>query len=105
MGSQLSLLSKITVADAIPDLGRFSEPENIMSSVFFARNKPNDCSPKTQRKASAILDFPDPFGPTMAVIPSENRNSFREANVLYPCSSNDFNLAGIAYLIPNFSSA
>ena len=29
-----------------------------------------DCSPMTQRMASEILDFPDPLGPTMAVMSS-----------------------------------
>ena len=31
-----------------------------------------------------MLLLPLPFGPTMAVMPSSNTNSVREANVLYP---------------------
>lgn len=68
IGSQPSLLSKVIVAAAIDARGRVSEPEKIMSSVRFPRSNENDCSPNTQRMASVMFDFPDPFGPTIAVI-------------------------------------
>lgn len=49
------------------DLAWPSEPVKIMSSVFFPRRSLTDCSPRHQRTASARLDFPEPFGPTMTV--------------------------------------
>ena len=41
----------------------------ITSVIFSPRIDLTDCSPKTQRIASAILDLPQPFGPTIPVIP------------------------------------
>ena len=42
-----------------------------------------DCSPSTHRIASTMQDFPEPFGPTIAVIPREfvvgGRNSSVDA--------------------------
>jgi len=40
MGSQPSELSKMRTAEAMPARGRSSDPEKIMSSVFFPRSKP-----------------------------------------------------------------
>ena len=82
MGSQPSLLSKTSVAWAMPARGRSSLPAKIMSSVRLPRSKPNDCSPNTQRMLSTMLDLPEPFGPTMAEMPSVNVNSVLDANVL-----------------------
>ena len=39
------------------------------SSLFLPRKVLRLCSPRAQRIASATLDLPDPFGPTMAVKP------------------------------------
>src|SRR5712692_7740834 len=41
-------------------------------------------SPSTHLKASRMLVLPDPFGPTMAVIPLSKRISVFWANVLKP---------------------
>jgi hypothetical protein len=41
-------------------------------------------SPKTQTMASKMFDLPDPFGPTIAVIPGEKINSVRLAKLLNP---------------------
>ena len=71
-GSQPFELSKVIVAEAMPALGRCSEPAKIMSSVFLPRKRPYDCSPNTHRSESAMFDLPEPFGPTMAVTPSPN---------------------------------
>src|SRR3990172_1194170 len=61
-----------------------------MSSSRLARSRRPDCSPSTQRSASAMLDLPDPFGPTMAVMPWPNSNRVREAKLLKPCRSSRF---------------
>ena len=81
-GSQPVELSKSTSAEAMPARGRCSEPAKIRSSVLLARSKLYDCSPNTQRSASAMLDLPEPFGPTMAVIPSENSKVVLATKVL-----------------------
>ena len=62
--------------------GRVLEPEKIISSVRLPLRRLKDCSPNTQRNASAMLDFPDPFGPTTAVIVGAKAKLFLLANVL-----------------------
>ena len=49
-----------------------------------------DCSPKTQRIASDIFDFPLPFGPTIPVIGLSKDNRVLSGNDLKPCISIDF---------------
>src|SRR5512142_2186678 len=94
-GSQPVVLSKTTCAEAIPARGRCSEPLKIMSAVFLPRSNAYDCSPSTHRSASAMFDLPEPFGPTIAVMPLANSNVVRVAKVLYPCSSRDFRRRGM----------
>ena len=43
-----------------------------MTSSLFRRAAPRPCSPSAQRRASARLLLPDPFGPTMALMPGPN---------------------------------
>src|SRR5687768_15177847 len=87
-----SLLRK-RVASAKPERERFSEPEKITSSAFLPRSSLRLCSPSTQRMASATFDFPEPFGPTTAVMPLvvaegvRKSNSAFSANDLKPTSS------------------
>src|SRR5512142_2346805 len=98
-GSQPVVLSKTTCAEAIPARGRCSEPLKIMSAVFLPRSNAYDCSPSTQRNASAMFDLPEPFGPTIAVMPLANSNVVFDANVLYPCNSRDLSRRGIYLFI------
>src|SRR5574344_1525456 len=44
------------------------------------------CSPSTQRMESAMLDLPQPLGPTMAVTPGSKRSVEGSAKDLKPCS-------------------
>ena len=47
------------------------EPANITSLIDpVPRKDLTDCSPKTHRTASTTLLLPEPFGPTIQVIPS-----------------------------------
>src|SRR6266498_1114206 len=94
-GNQPVVLSKRMCAEAMLARGRCSEPLKIMSSVFLPRNNVYDCSPSTQRNASAMFDLPEPFGPTMAVMPPANSKVLFDANVLYPCNSRDLRRRGI----------
>ena len=81
---------------AVRPLPRVPDPAKIMSSSFFARRRRPDCSPSTQRNASAMFDFPEPLGPTMAVMPCPNSNVVRTAKLLNPWRSSRFryNLRG-----------
>ena len=63
-------------------------PLKITSSISEPRNDFADCSPKTQRIESKILDLPHPFGPTTAVIPGSKFSVVLSQNDLKPISSN-----------------
>ena len=70
---------------ANPTGPRFAVPLKMTSSIFAPRSDREDCSPSTQRMASEIFDFPEPFGPTIAVMPPRNLISVRSGNDLNPC--------------------
>ena len=70
---------------AKPTGPRFAVPPKMTSSIFAPRSDREDCSPSTQRIASEIFDFPEPFGPTIAVMPPRNLISVRSGNDLKPC--------------------
>src|SRR6059036_3449995 len=61
---------KLSETSAKPSGLRVSVPLKMTSAISPPRNAFADCSPSTQRTASSTLDFPQPFGPTMAVTPS-----------------------------------
>src|SRR3989344_2290831 len=67
-----------------PPAGDVGDPFQIRSSPFFPRRDFIDCSPRTQRIDSAIFDFPDPFGPTIAVTLEGNSKTVDFANDLKP---------------------
>ena len=69
-GKMCSVLSMTSVTCAKPIWLRFSVPPKITSSILAPRSWRLFCSPMTQRMASEILDLPEPFGPTMAVMSS-----------------------------------
>src|ERR671931_16214 len=57
------------------------------SSILEPRRSFARASPSTHLKASTMLLFPEPFGPTTAVTPPSNPTTVRWANVLKPCSA------------------
>src|SRR5579875_1556320 len=63
---------------------RVALPAKITSSSRCERKLRVLCSPNTQRIASTRFDFPEPFGPTTAVIPGSNSTVVCSANVLKP---------------------
>ena len=83
---------KVTLASAIPVGGRVPVPLKITSAMRSPRRLRALCSPSTQLMASAKFDFPHPFGPTTATVPSPNSRRVRSANDLKPSSSIFFNL-------------
>ena len=54
------------------------------SSILPPRSVLAPCSPITQASASTTLDLPDPFGPTMQVMPGSRRIVVAEAKDLKP---------------------
>ena len=58
------------LTSAIPVGGRVPVPLKITSAMRSPRSRRALCSPSTQVMASERLDFPQPFGPTTAAMPS-----------------------------------
>ena len=69
---------------------RVSVPLNTTSASFVQRRAVGRCSPSTQRIASETLDFPHPFGPTMAIMPGSNVSLVLSAKLLKPSMSSCF---------------
>jgi hypothetical protein len=62
---------------------RASLPAKITSSMPFAA-RPGACSPMAQRMASTTFDLPQPFGPTIAVIPGWKAKAVLSTKLLKP---------------------
>ena len=62
-----SELSKTNSTEAVLTGFRPDEPLNMTSAILPPRKCLAELSPMTQRIASIMLDFPQPFGPTIAV--------------------------------------
>src|SRR5215471_21784577 len=89
------------VTEASPSGFRSRVPAKITSSIRAPRSDLADCSPSTQLIASLRLDLPQPFGPTIAVIPEPwNRISVRSQKDLKPWISTRFSLSKPAPPIP-----
>ena len=77
----------------MPCAARRSEPAQMTSSALRERSA-RPCSPSAQRRASARLLLPEPFGPTTALIPAPNSTTVRSANDLNPCRRSASSRAG-----------
>jgi len=63
-------------------------PLKMQSAMRSARSDLWLCSPRTQEMASTTLDLPQPFGPTMQVVPDPlNVTTVRSQNDLKPTIS------------------
>ena len=80
---------------------RFSVPPKMTSSILLPRRALLRCSPMTQRMASEMLDFPEPLGPTMAVISFSNVSRVLSGKDLKPWISNAFKYKGFSSYIKN----
>src|SRR3989344_9113620 len=89
----------MSLAPARPALGEVLEPFQMRSSPRLPRMLFIDCSPSTNRNASAILLLPEPFGPTIAVIAVANCSGVFFANDLKPESSIDVSRINSLYCI------
>src|SRR6202000_1085330 len=86
IGNALSELSMVTVTSARPSGARDEVPAKMTSSILPPRSVLAPCSPLTQPTASTPFDFPDPLGPTTAVMPGSKRRVVGEAKDLKPFS-------------------
>ena len=67
--SESSGSTRVRVTSEMPIGGRLAVPLKMQSDMRSARSILWLCSPRTQEIASTTLDLPQPFGPTMQVIP------------------------------------
>src|SRR4051812_30880650 len=86
VGSAPSALSMVRDTSARPSGGRPEVPAQMTSSILPPRSDSAPCSPITQASASTTLDLPEPFGPTMHVMPGSNCRVVADANDLNPRS-------------------
>ena len=84
IGSAPSLLSIVSSTSARPSGGRPDVPAKMTSSILPPRSDFAPCSPITQASASTTLDLPEPFGPTMHVMPGSSCRVVDEAKDLNP---------------------
>ena len=85
MGRMPLSFTKVSETSAIPRAFFLAVPLKITLLIADERNKEGRCSPRTQRNASTILDFPHPFGPTIDVIPLSKPTLVLWAKLLNPC--------------------
>src|SRR5436853_5066979 len=84
----------VSETSAMPVGLRSRVPAKITSCMWMPRRLLADCSPRTHEMASATLDLPHPFGPTMAAMPSPwNFSSVRSQNDLNPNTCSFFSLS------------
>src|SRR6266513_1690115 len=75
--------SMVMVTSASPNGGRLVVPLKMQSAMRSARSDLWLCSPRTHEMASTTLDLPQPFGPTMQVVPDPlNVTTVRSQNDL-----------------------
>ena len=85
-GARRSELSIVRATSAKLRAGRLAVPAKITSSIPPPRIAEGRVSPMTQRSASSRFDFPQPFGPTTPVNPSEITRSVGSTKLLKPLS-------------------
>src|SRR5713101_70503 len=97
--------SIVIITSANPIGGRFVVPLKMQSAMRSARNDLWLCSPSTQETASTTFDFPQPFGPTMQVMPLPlNATLVRSQNDLKPAISTLRSLSTITPMRPDSRS-
>ena len=89
-GTRPSSVENTSDTSAIPSGFLDSLPPKMTSSMLLPRRFLADCSPITQRMASTTFDFPQPFGPTIAVIPSGKSKTTLSTKDLKPIISSLF---------------
>src|SRR6266581_4130709 len=93
-------LVKVSSTSARPTALREAEPWKMRSSMRWPRSDFALCSPSAQRTASLMLDLPQPFGPTMPVMPGRTFTTVRSAKDLKPPRTMDSRRMGIDITAP-----
>ena len=88
-GINPAVLSMTIRTSAIPSAGRPGLPAKITSAICPPRSARGPCSPNTHAIASAMLDLPDPLGPTITLTPGVNSSPVLSANDLKPRIESD----------------
>src|SRR5713226_4657442 len=83
-GISCPALSTSSATSARLRAGRVEVPPKMMSSISPPRMRFAEFSPITQRSASTRFDLPQPFGPTIPVMPGSIDNSVRSTKDLNP---------------------
>src|ERR1700737_3077378 len=97
--------SNVIVTSANPIGGRFVVPLKMQSAMRSARSDLWLCSPRTQEMASTTFDFPQPFGPTIQVVPMPlNVTTVRSQNDLKPTISTFRSLSKVSPLVPHHAT-
>src|SRR5271157_625159 len=92
--------SIVMVTSAMPRGGRLVVPLKMQSAMRSARRDLWLCSPSTQLMASTTFDFPQPFGPTMQVVPVPLKvTTVRSQNDLKPTISTLRSLSKLSPLV------
>src|SRR5229473_4237023 len=98
--------SMVMVTSASPSGVRLVVPLKMQSAMRSARSDLWLCSPRTQEMASTTLDLPQPFGPTMQVVPDPlNVTTVRSQNDLKPTISTFRSFSKMSPLVVNYSTA
>ena len=84
VGRTLRVFSMDRDTSARPSARRVAVPLKMTFSIFSLRSSRARCSPSTHRTASMMLDFPQPLGPTMAVMPGSKWMAVLSAKLLKP---------------------
>ena len=96
----------VMMTSAMPRGGRLVVPLKMQSAMRSARRVLWLCSPSTQLMASTTLDFPQPFGPTMQVLPIPlNVTTVRSQKDLKPTISTFRSLSKVSPFVVNFHFA
>src|SRR5689334_22596478 len=74
----------VSCTSARPSGGRPDVPAKMTSSILPPRRLLAPCSPITHARASTTLDLPEPFGPTMQVMPGSSCMVVEDAKDLNP---------------------
>src|SRR5690242_13098481 len=74
----------VSTTSARPSGDRPEVPAKMTSSILPPRSDLAPCSPITHASASTTLDLPEPFGPTMQVMPGSSCSVVEDAKDLNP---------------------
>ena len=94
------VLSRVSSTSAMPSRGRPAEPAKMTSSIDAPRRLEGAWEPSTHDRASAMLDFPEPLGPTMTLTPGWNSSTVGSANDLNPDEPQGLHKHGVRLPVP-----